>query len=257
MDYRKAFHQEVYALMRDAFEESFTPGSDTVKAPSEPVMLKPDFYKLMANIACATLERRGLKPPSDFSIEAESKKIFTLSGGDIEWKQNPSTPRVPPELYDRVPFFEKFFSRSLKNPAPAEKKSGLFNEFRSTHTHLAMLYLRVACGLKDSDFANDEKPAGTSKLSEDAQKKPLLNQYRRYTQSMILLSVIKLAYEITPSEIDEIMDRIGVMKLNSSQLKASRNRAGYQEHLAQLMAQVFGGQRLGVGILGKLKKRLA
>src|ERR1700722_3745874 len=97
MDYAQAFDKKMYDLMREAFEESLTPGSDTVKTPGKPVMMKPDFYYTLAGIAEALLARAGMKKPTGFAVKFDPGKVFTGRGSEV---QNPSTPKVPPELYN-------------------------------------------------------------------------------------------------------------------------------------------------------------
>lgn len=252
MDYRQAFDKEVYALMREAFEESLTPGSDNIKTPKTPVMMKPEFYRTLAGIAVSKLARAGMKKPSDFDVEWEAGKIYASGGSEVK---NPSTPKVPPELYNSVPFFRSFFAGSSaslnrRNPGTPDAGVDLFQQFKSTHMHMAGLYLRQKLGLKENQF---EFPKGAS---AEQRKEILLNQYRRYTIAVVILSLIQLAFEINRQQIDEIMDSAGVLKATATQLDTKRNREGYMNYVGGLMREVFGGQNLGAGILRKFRKKL-
>ena len=254
MTYQQSFHREVYALMRDAYEESFTPGSDTVKVPKEPIMMKPDFYRLMANIAVSKLAREGKKAPNGFDIDEEAKHVFAPGGSEGEWTKNPSTPKIPAEMYDTAPFFKSFFEKGIrKNPVSAE--TDLFQQFKSTHMHMASIYLKTVLGLKDEQFEFPKKVGDQKKLSEDQLKGVMLNQYRRYVISVVILHLIQLAYEMTPSQVNEIMDAVGVNKLKASQLDQKSTRIAFGRALGETMKKVFGGQSLAEGILSKLRSR--
>lgn len=241
--YQIAFHKEVYALMRDAYEESFTPGSDSVKTPGKPVTMKPDFYRLMADIAVKKLARAGHSVPAGFSVDKEAGAVFAAPGSLVS---NPSTPRMFSDMYTKNPFFERFFRGMRKNPGTSPDVD-LFQQFKATHQHMSSLYFKRN-GVERSKF---EFPKGTGDATQ--LKEVVLNQYRNYVMSLVILSLVQLAYEITPGQIDEILSSMGVKSMEWKKLDAKETRLAFGEAFVGLLKNVFGGQNLGGAIISKIK----
>ena len=241
--YRQAFRREVYALMRDAYEESFTPGSDHVKTPKRPITMKPDLYRQLAFMAVQKLARGGVKAPSGFSIAKEQGEVFAQGG----YAKNPSTPRVFAEMYDTSPFFAQFFG-VRKNPSPVSPEQNLFQQFKSS-VQLAVTLYFVRKGFANESF---EYPKG--KLSDDQLKTVELNRYRKYVMSGVVLAVLKLAYEITPQQIDEILSLMGVKAMSWKQLDQKQTRLAFGQAFNQLMEKTMGNPNLGSAIIAKLKE---
>ncbi len=249
-EYESLFRREVYNLMKDSYEESFVPGSDSVKTPSQAIMMKPDFYRLMAKIALSKLSKMGYQPPPGFSVEKQAKVPYQ-AGGTL--RSNPSTPRMFEEMYDASnPFFQKFFGLR-KNPVSPEQD--LFQQFKSTHMHMAKLYLRRVFGLKDDQFVFPKKTDTQTKLSEEQLKIVVRNQYRNYVISIVILHLVQMAYEIQPDQLDEMLKTMGVENMSWKALDEKRNRLAFGTAFGQIMKRVLGGQSLGEAILSKMKEQ--
>jgi hypothetical protein len=211
------------------------------------VVLKPDFFRLMADIAVKKLARNGHKAPAGFSLVKEQESVFGPRG---HIQANPSTPRMFSEMYDTAPFFSKFFG-IRKNPVAASLEVDLFQQFKSSVQHISALYFRRH-GVGREKF---EFPKGQG--NTEALKAASLNQYRNYIMSGVVLELIRLAYEITPSEIDEILKLTGPLAMSFNQLNNKQNRVEFGQSFHRILASIFGDQKLGPAIIARLGKKEA
>ena len=222
--YLQHFRTEIYRLAREDFEDSFTPG-DTEPSIDKPVVLPLTWFREKAHIVETNLARRGLRTPAGFTIEAAAQMIFNEDGDEMSMRSNPHTPGIPKEMFEVVDYY-KLLDEAAKL------------QFRGAVTNLANLYLKRKFKLTELDFEIQGK-------GDELNRKATVNQYRRYVIGEMLIELIRLAYEVTPAQIDEIMQNSGVMSGSTAQLKDSGNRKAFAAFVGKLVQNQFGGQKLG------------
>jgi hypothetical protein len=224
-NFRDRFRADIHRFACEDFLDSFTPG-DSITTPKKPVMLPMSWYREKAFITIQKLNREGLSTPSDFDIMKEAQEIFGSHQGD-SMLSNPSTPKIPAEMYDTLDFIKTMF--------PDEESR---RQFKGAHMVLAGLFLKRKLGLKDLDFEIQGK-------GEDANRGAVLNQYRRYVIGMMLAEVIRLAYEVKPEHIEELLKNTGALSMPTGKLKSSETRREFAKGVSRLTRLLFGNQNLG------------
>jgi hypothetical protein len=250
MDYIQAFKREMYRHLREDFEDSFTPGGYSgVKHQGKPVMVPPIYFRERAPLIEEKLSAAGLKKPAGLSTEQLMKDTFHEGGGIVDYQANPSTPKIPEEMYH--PFFEKFFKTEgvRKNPIKPTDVAERQRQFKSATMHLAQLYLKQVLNLAPEDFAFGAKADAT------AQRKVLINQYRRYVMGMVTMSLLELVYSIKPSQMDEFLKESGFERINNETLKKRKTRDDFAAGVRATMSELFAGKDLGQAMLTQIRKK--
>lgn len=251
-NYTKAFKKEMYRHILEDFSDSFTPGNATPKHGKKPVMIPVDYLRTRSAIVEATLAKSGYRKPPGWRSEQMIGQIFDESGDEMSMEANPSTPKIPHEMYDDLHFFEVFFkSDAFKaNPIKNQPPEELYRQFKSSIMHVTQLYLRQRMKIAPEDF---EFQSGATL---DDMKKAVLNQYRRYFVSLVIMNLVQKVYEIQPSDIDEFLKITGFESKNYSQLRLNMNRRLFSKGITQIMQKMLKDQNLGKAILAQVRAQL-
>ena len=211
-------------------------------------MVPPIYFRERAPLIEAKLAAAGMKKPSGVNVEQLMKESFAEGGAGAEYQANPSTPKIPEEMYH--PFFEKFFAKEgvRKNPIKPTDEAERKRQFKSATMHLTQLYLKQVLNLAPEDFAFGVKADAVS------QRKVLINQYRRYTIGMVTMSLLQLVYSMKPGQIDEFLKETGFEGMSSETLKKHKTRVQFSDGVVKLMTELFAGQDLGQAILSQVRK---
>lgn len=253
-DYREAFKREMYRNLREDFEDSFTPGGYSKKhgAADKPIMIPPSYFRERAPLIAERLARAGIKKPADLNLNDLAEETYidgaVKYGGDWDMSANPSTPKIPEEMYH--PFFEKFFKTEgpRKNPTKPTDEAERKRQFKGATMHLAQLYLKQVMNLAPEDFAFG------SKADEDSQRKVVINQYRRYFVGMVTMSLLQLVYAMSGAQVDEFLKIAGIEGVSTGNLKMKKSRDQFSADVVQLMTQLFARQNLGDIILREARR---
>lgn len=258
-NYQSIFEDMLYELCLNAYEESFTPGD--YESPKGVVMLPISALKEKGELVMRVLAKRGLKPPRDFDLMRYTKEAL----GKIQMRKNPYTPRIPDELYEEVGFFFEPKGFFAKNPEPVSiDRKELKRQFKGAIGHTVQLWLRVADRKADEDleypsYEELSKALGheaSQNEMREAMKKAVLNQYRRYVMAVMVLHLVKFAYQVTPAQVTEILRAAGIDEnTDLGSLRLSGNRKAFVKSLSDLMRGIFGEQNLGDAVLSRVKQK--
>jgi len=251
-DYRQSFKAEMFKHLREDFEDSFSPAGAISPKFKKPIMVPLTYFREKSRVVENTLLRKGLQKPSGFESMTLAKEIFDEGNNQEEFMENPSTPKIPDYMYDD--FFAKFFGAdSLRaNPIKTVSPGKLLEQFKSSMQHMAGLFLRQKIKLSNEDYV--EKKGMTGETESAEHKRIILNQYRRTAVSMIISSLMKRVYLISPSDIDEMIRQAGFEDRNIGDLKRKESHNGFAKGMTQIMDTILGNQDLGKAILAQIKK---
>lgn len=249
-EYTQAFKRRMYGHIKEDFEDSFTPGGAGPHKRKKPVMIPMTYFREKAWIVSEELSLEGKRKPVGLNIDQLAKELFAEGGSEAgEYLSNPSTPKIPAEMFEDFKFFDEFFGKdSLKaNPIKAADPSELMRQFKSSMMHVTMLYMRQRLKLAPEDF---EFQSGASDLD---QRRVLANQYRRYFMSLVVANMMRKVYEVTPSDIDEFLKLIGFESKPTRVLKLPLIRRQFSKGITFIMDRIFGKLNLGQQILSQVR----
>ena len=211
--------------------------------------MKPDFYRLMADIAVKKLARAGHRAPQGFSLAKQQSVVYAEGGVNVA--KNPlsvkknSTPQTFSEMFDTQPFFLSFFgvNKSKDAASPAQK---MFESFRGTIGSLNTLFF-AKLGWNGNKFSYPEN------ASLDQQKEIVLNQYKRYVLTGVEMAILQIVYKITPAQLDAIVEAMGLKTMTKDQLNDKATRLEFGKQFNRIMMDMVGSQDLGGAVLAKIK----
>jgi|WetSurMetagenome_2_1015567.scaffolds.fasta_scaffold86072_3 hypothetical protein len=249
--YKQIFKREMYHLIHEDYEDSFTPGGFKHKKGELPVVIPITYYREKAHIVEAKLAREGKKKPHGLNIEKMAKELFTPhgQGDDGDYQANPSTPKIPKAMFDDLKFFNEFFGKDAMraNPTITAGPDELMRQFKSATSTISGLFLRQRLKLKESDYDFHE---GASAID---MRRAIANQYRRYYVELVTANLIRKVYEITPDDIDQFLKEVGFESKPTQTLKLSLIRRQFSKGVTHIMETIFGKFNLGKTILGQVR----
>jgi hypothetical protein len=238
--YTRKFRAEVHKLAYEDYSDSFSPG-DVIPRPKKPVVMPITWYREKAHLLTQMLADQGHPEPKGFNaLDAVLETLFE-HGDSPSMKTNPvlsanpDTPNIPKEVFEALDYYNLLPSEAVKL------------QFRGAVGSLVDIYLKIQMGLVKQDF----KIQGEG---EEKNRVATINQYRRYIASEIVLEVVRLAFEVTPSEVDHLLINTGAGAMSTPQLKDSATRKTFWLGIGRLVRSLFGNQRLGAELVSKALK---
>lgn len=283
------------------------------KLARDKIQFEPWFLRESAKLAVAYLsEKKGIKPPRDFDVSKvrgalpsdpyprpenplqkylnEFNRVlyrlceeayvhsYTPAGEEGMSGGLSANPRIKQETKNKVSFFygsDGFFARH-KGSEQAQAT------FDSATTMLTNVYLETVFGIRSKDTAYKS----ASQIADEIKKQPtesevklynLQVEQKRYVKDffvMVMLHVLKIAFQLSPDEIKKYLSLRGVMEEGEdaqlSLLKEMRDPAYYLNRLVstkdarpevmselnQILDDLLASSNLGEILAEKLEEKL-
>lgn len=161
----------------------------------------------------------------DFCYDAYAHSLTTPN----KLKGNPYSPSLPASVYDAFPeFFDPKRAKIVEGlEGDAAKKKGI-ERVKSSVVNLTMMFMKSVMGLSNEAFGFGKA------MSEDQQKKVILNQYRRMYVAIKILS--RGVSQLNDSR-DQIISEVGALGVNQDSnidaIRGKGSRAKFVEKALQ------------------------
>ena len=157
-----------------------------------------------------------------FCLEAYKHSLTPSGdkGSNPRMSVNPATPKLPDDVLAVAAslfrpgggFFDSV-AKGDKSKAKAERES-----FKSALTRLMDFYVAGPLGMTDADFEFPKSSAFFGKIRPKSVKienyqnmlKTVLNQYKRYTVAVVMLSIVEKLFENDDGKINTVLKQLGV-----------------------------------------------